>query len=164
MFFPSCANRLCFQGGKMRLAWSNQDESATFLTAKPPVKTFLLMTQLRRQRRQSSTEHSPGQKALSAILPQRWARVVKPKSFSVQPKDVAVVALQRKKGSVCLIWGRSRFALHHSWQAWELLLPSLLWSGTCWASVAAKCSREARTFLAATCPADGELHLGSWRG
>lgn len=122
----------------MRLVWGNQDESATFLTAKPPVKTSRLMTQLRRQRRQSSTEHSPGQKALSAVLPQRWARVVKPKSFSAQPKDVAVVALQRKKGSVCLIWGRSRFALHHSWQAPELLLPSLLWSRTCWASAHSK--------------------------
>lgn len=84
----------------MRLAGGNQDESATFLTAKPPVKTLLLMTQPWRQRRQSSMEHSPGQKGLSAILLQRRARVVKPKSFSAQLKDVAVVALQRKKGSV----------------------------------------------------------------
>lgn len=31
--------------------------------------------------------------------------------------------------SVCLIWGRSQFALHRRLQAQELWLPSLLWPG-----------------------------------
>lgn len=75
----------------------NQDETATFLTAKPPVTAKLPAHDTGTKATQTALSRRnllPRQEGSSAILPQRWVHVVKLKSCSVQPKDVAVVALQ----------------------------------------------------------------------
>lgn len=75
----------------------NQDETATFLTAKPPFTAKLPARDTGTKAMQTALSRRnllPRKEGLSAILPQRWVHVVKPKSCSVQPKDVAVVALQ----------------------------------------------------------------------